>query len=63
MPDSDAGRRLGWSVAQFVVAHGVRLHPQPVAYAGKQWRVGRDSEDGWVSGGGANAREVRIGMG
>ena len=26
--DSDAGHRLGWSVAQFVLAHGVRLHPR-----------------------------------
>ena len=63
LPASDAGRRLGWSVSQFVLAHGVELHPHRVAYADKQWRVGRDSEDGWVSGGGANAREVRIGMG
>ena len=63
LPASDAGRRLGWSVSQFVLAHGVELHPHRVAYAGKQWRVGRDSEDGWVAGGGADAREVRIGMG
>ena len=34
--DSEAGRRLGWSVSQFVLAHGVRLHPERVAYAGKQ---------------------------
>jgi hypothetical protein len=61
--DSDAGHRLGWSVSQFVLAHGVRLHPHRVAYAGKQWQVGRDSEDGWRSGGGAGETKVRIGMG
>ena len=44
------GQRLGWSVAQFVVAYGVRLHPEAVAYADKRWRTGRDSEEGWVSG-------------
>ena len=30
--DSPAGHRLGWSVAQFVLAHGVRLHPEQIAY-------------------------------
>ena len=63
LPDSDSGRRLGWAVAQFVLAHGVRLHPERVAYAGKLWLVGRDSEDGWQAGGGADETEVRISMG
>ncbi len=63
LPASDAGRRLGWSVSQFVIAHGVRLQPHRVAHAGKEWRVGRESEDGWTSGGGADATEVRISLG
>jgi hypothetical protein len=63
VPDTEAGRRLGWSVSQFVVAHGVRWHPHAVAYAGKQWHVGRDSEHGWRSGGGEPATRVRISMG
>jgi hypothetical protein len=63
LPDSEAGRRLGWSVSQFVVAHGVALHPARVAYAGKQWRVGRSSESGWTSGGGEGSTRVRISMG
>ena len=63
LPDSDAGRRLGWSVSQFVLAHGVRLHPERVAHAGKQWHVGRDSEDGWRDGGRADDTEVAISMG
>jgi hypothetical protein len=57
------GRRLGWSVAQFVVARGVRLRPEAVAYAGRKWHTGRDSEDGWRAGGGADATAVRISMG
>ena len=61
--DSEAGRRLGWSVSQFVLAHGVRLHPQRVAYSGKQWHVGRASEDDWKSGGGEGATRVRVSMG
>ncbi len=57
------GSRLGWSVAQFVVAHGVSLRPDAVAYAGKRWRTGRPSEDGWKAGGSADATTVRISMG
>ena len=57
------GRRLGWSVAQFVVAHGVMLRPAAVAYAGKRWRTGRASENGWVSGGSGSAVTVHISMG
>ena len=57
------GLRLGWSVAQFVVAHGARLRPETVAYAGKQWRTGRNSEDGWRAGGGADRTTVRVSMG
>jgi hypothetical protein len=60
---SEADRRLGWSVSQFVLAHGVRLRPERVAYAGKQWRVGRDSEDGWRAGGGEGVTRVRVSMG
>ena len=40
------------------VAHGVRLHPERVAYADKQWRVGRDSEDGWARRRPADETEV-----
>lgn len=59
----EAGSRLGWSVAQFVVARGVRWRPEAVAHAGKHWRPGRVSEDGWVAGGGADATKVQISMG
>jgi hypothetical protein len=61
--ESDEGRRLGWSVAQFVVAHGVRLRPERVSFAGKEWNSARGSERGWVPIDEQQATEVRIAMG
>ncbi len=61
--NAESGQRLGWSVAAFVVGHGVDLRPTAVSYAGKRWRSGRDSEDGWVSVEGASPAEVRITLG
>lgn len=63
LPAGQDGLRLGWSVAEFVVAHGVRLHPTEVAYAGRHWQTGRTSEKGWQRGGGADTTSVRISMG
>ncbi len=63
VPGGPAGLRTGWSVAQFVVAHGVRLRPTTVGYAGKQWRTGEESEKGWTPGGGSRRTEVRISLG
>ncbi len=63
VPAGQAGRRLGWSVAQFVVAHGVRLRPATVSYAGKKWTSGRASEQGWLPGGQGDATTIRVGMG
>jgi hypothetical protein len=57
------GERLGWSVAQFAVAHGSRWRQEGVTHDGKRWRTGRPSEDGWVAGGGAGKTVVRISMG
>ena len=61
--EGEDGQRLGWSVAQFVVARGVQLRPQSVSYAGKTWRTARESEKGWASVGGVDPTEVRIAMG
>jgi hypothetical protein len=61
--DGQNGRRLGWSVAQFAVAHGVLWRQESVAHDGKRWQTGRPSEDGWVSDGGTDAFTVRIAMG
>ncbi|MET0999048.1 MAG: hypothetical protein ABWX73_10065 [Marmoricola sp.] len=57
------GSRLGWSVAQFAVAHGVRWRPAAVAYSGMRWQTGRASEEGWLAGGEADATTVQISMG
>jgi hypothetical protein len=58
-----AGRRLGWSVAQFVVAHGGDLRQDLVAYDGKRWRTGRNSEDGWTKGSEGSPTRLVIKMG
>jgi hypothetical protein len=63
LPAGQDGARLGWSVAQFVVAHGVRLQPESVAYSGKRWQVGRASEAGWRPGAVGGPGTVRISMG
>ena len=52
----DEGNRLGWAVAQYLVAFADPLRIRSVAFDGRTWKVGRDSEDGWtktpeVSGG------------
>jgi len=59
----EEGVRLGWSVAQFAVAYGARLHPESVSYADKRWRTGRESEKGWRPGGNGDDATVLISMG
>ena len=59
----EAGQRLGWSVAAYVVGHGGSLRPESVTYAGKRWRTGRASEDGWVSVKDDSSAEVRVTLG
>ena len=59
----EAGQRLGWSVAAYMVGHGTSLRPTAVSFAGKRWRSGRASEDGWVAVGDASPTEVRITLG
>jgi hypothetical protein len=58
-----AGRRLGWSVAQFVVAYGGDLRQNLVAYDGKRWRTGRNSENGWTKGSEGSPTRLVIKMG
>jgi hypothetical protein len=58
-----AGRRLGWSVAQFVVAHGATMRQDLVGYDGKRWRTGRASEDGWTSGSEGSPTRLVVRMG
>lgn len=44
----EAGARRGWAVAQFAVAHAPDLRPVAVEHAGRVWRTGTDSEEGWT---------------
>lgn len=58
LPVDDEGKRLAWAVAAYAVAHADRLHIAAVALDGKQWRTGRDSEQGWVATSTGNGLEV-----
>ena len=60
----EAGRRLGWSVAQFLVGQGVKLRQQSVSHDGLTWKTGGPSEDGWQNAeNAAGATRVRVSMG
>ena len=48
VPADAGGRRLGWSVAAFLVGHARSLHLHRVAFHGKAWKYGRASEKGWT---------------
>jgi hypothetical protein len=62
VPAGAAGRRLGWSVAQYAVAHAKDLHIRAVEYDGLGWRVGRPSEKGWTEAS-APRTTVRVSLG
>ncbi|MGH3414778.1 MAG: hypothetical protein ACRDPH_17025 [Marmoricola sp.] len=56
LPPGEGGNRLGWSVAQFLVAHAKTLHLHRVQYAHKSWRIGSASEKGWTHASGTGHR-------
>lgn len=62
LPPGDAGHRLGWSVAEYVVARARILGVREVQYAGHHWQVGRASEKGWTKLPG-DRRHVLISLG
>ena len=51
------GNRLGWAIAQYLVAHAGPLKIQEVSFDGRTWRTGRNSEKGWT---GSNATGSRV---
>ena len=57
------GNRLGWSVAQFLLARGDSLQQQGVAFDGKQWRTGSASDKGWTSSPAASSSRLVVTMG
>jgi hypothetical protein len=48
LPAGRTGDRLGWSVAQFLVAQARRLHVAALRFDGKHWTAGPASSHGWV---------------
>lgn len=60
----EAGRRLGWSMAQFLVGSAKDLHIHRVAYDGRAWRAGDPSSQGWQrAGAGPGPAQLRINLG
>lgn len=62
VPAGAAGNRLGWSVAQYVVARARVLGVREVRFDERRWQVGRASEKGWTKLSG-NTRQVVISLG
>ncbi|MCW2867106.1 MAG: hypothetical protein JWR20_1294 [Marmoricola sp.] len=61
----EAGRRRGWAVAQYLVAHAGTLHLRSVGFHGRRWQTGTPSEQGWRRAGAARAPldRVRVSLG
>jgi hypothetical protein len=57
------GNRKGWSIAQYLLAHADSLAVTRVAFDGKTWRTGDDSEDGWVALPAASSTEITVSLG
>ncbi|MET3960967.1 hypothetical protein ABIE44_000901 [Marmoricola sp. OAE513] len=58
-----AGNREGWSVAQYLVAWAGPLKIRSVAFDGRIWQTGRDSEKGWTPSPSADADQVKVSLG
>ncbi len=57
-----SGVRRGWALAQYLVAHADRLGVHRVSFAGKRWRVGSSSHDGWTAASGARSDRVAVSL-
>jgi hypothetical protein len=49
VPAGANGKRLGWSVAAYLLAHAEQLELDSVSFDGRTWRAGDHSAKGWVS--------------
>ncbi|HEU4811512.1 MAG TPA: hypothetical protein VFT00_05185 [Nocardioides sp.] len=47
-PASDANRKRGWAIAQYLVAQADRLSIETVVFDGRIWVAGDGSQDGWT---------------
>jgi hypothetical protein len=52
------GNRLGWSVAQYALAHARALHIHSISFDAKTGTVGRASEKGWTKSSASPGRVV-----
>ncbi|GAB3659459.1 heavy metal transporter [Nocardioides korecus] len=61
----EAGRRQGWAVAQYLLAHAGSLHVRTVGFHGRRWQTGTPSEQGWRPAGAGRAPvdRVRVSLG
>ncbi|MCZ4497600.1 MAG: hypothetical protein JWQ74_153 [Marmoricola sp.] len=57
------GNRRGWATAQYLVAYAAKLKIRSVAYDGRIWHTGRDSENGWTKTSSATADRVVVSLG
>jgi hypothetical protein len=62
VPSGTDGRRVGWSVAAYLLANADRLQIDEVSFDGRTWRSGDDSEKGWVSSS-ASPTKVTVSLG
>jgi hypothetical protein len=61
-PDKD-GNRKGWSIAEYLLAHADDLKITRVSFDGKVWRIGDDSEKGWVASSAASNTKITVSLG
>jgi hypothetical protein len=54
--------RLGWAIAQYLVANAGPLKIHEVSFDGRTWRIGRKSEQGWT-GSNATATKIEVNLG
>ncbi|MBO9523580.1 MAG: hypothetical protein J7518_18775 [Nocardioidaceae bacterium] len=57
------GRRQGWSVAAYLLAHAADLRIQAISFDGRVWKVGRDSEQGWQASRAGKPDRVTVTLG
>lgn len=63
VPGGAAGKRLGWSMAQYLVGHANALRIRAISFDGRSWHIGRASEKGWTKSSGVSATAITVSLG
>ena len=58
----EAGNRIGWSMAQYLVGHANTLDIRGLSFDKRSWHIGRSSEKGWTRSS-ASAETITVSMG